>query len=173
MDTQTNNQLILSPENIPVLSKTNAATFHAMARQKIFDTGNGLFEYLETINFCAALKDQINGNTQSKIPKDKELIDYVREQIKLMGEKEKFTTARGVKFENAETGTTYDFSNCNDPELVELETKEAEAKENVKQRKEFLKNLSKPMDIRFNDELVTVYPATKTSNSAFKVSLPK
>lgn len=168
------NQIILSPENIPVLSKTNAANFHIDVRQRIFDTGNGLFEYIEIVNFFAALKDRINGNSASKIEPDVELIAYAREQIKLNGDKEKFTSTRGVKFENAETGTSYDFTNCNDPLLVELEQKAKEAAEIVKSRKEFLKTIgTEGLDVLINDEVVKMFPPVKSSKSSFKVSLPK
>jgi hypothetical protein len=173
MESQTTNQLILSPDNIPVLSKQNAATFHQLAKQKIYDTGNGLFEYIETVKFFAQVNDRIFGNSSSKIEPDKEFVDYCREQIKINGEKEKFTTGRGVKFENAETGTNYDFSNCNDPVLVELEEKAKAFAEQVKTRKEFLKTIDKSMDILIGDEVVAVYPPVKTSKSSFKVSLPK
>ena len=174
MDTTEQNQIILSPDNIPVLSKQNASTFHHLVKQKIFETGNGLFEYIETVKFMAAVNDQIFGNSSSKVPVDKEFIDHVREQVKLRGEKEKLTTPRGVKFENAETGTSYDFTNCGDPILTELETQVAEITEKLKQRKEFLKTVDgKGLQFLHGDELVTVYPPTKTSKSSFKVSLPK
>lgn len=173
MDAQVNNQLILSPDNIPVLSKENAATFHSLAKQKIFDTGNGLFEYIETVKFMAQINDRIFGNSSSKIEPDKEFIDYARAEIKRNGEKEIFKTFRGVKFENAETGTSYDFSKCNDPVLVELEEKAKELAESVKARKEFLKTIKVSENILIGDEVVTVYPPAKSSKSSFKVSLPR
>ena len=49
------NDLILSPENIPVLSKQNAATFHRQVKERIFETGTGLFEYVEAVKFFDAL----------------------------------------------------------------------------------------------------------------------
>jgi hypothetical protein len=170
---QIKNQLILSPDNIPILSKENAFTFHLLAKQKIYDTGNGLFEYIETVKFFAQVNDRIFGNSSSKIEPDKEFIDYVREQVKMNGEKEKFTSGRGVKFENAETGTSYDFSNCNDPILVEMEEKAKAFAEQVKARKEFLKTIDGSVNVLIGDEVVTVYPPSKSSKSSFKVSLPK
>jgi hypothetical protein len=170
---QIKNQLILSPDNIPVLSKENAFTFHLLAKQKIYDTGNGLFEYIETVKFFAAVNDRIFGSSSAKIEPDKEFVDYAREEIKRNGEKEKFTSARGVKFENAETGTSYDFTNCGDPILVDLEEKAKAFAEQVKSRKEFLKTIDGSVNILIGDEVVTVYPPVKSSKSSFKVSLPK
>ena len=51
--------------------------------------------------------------------------------------REGFTTERGVKFVLAETGTTYDFSVCNDPELAVLETKLKDCRQGKKQKKSF------------------------------------
>jgi hypothetical protein len=171
------NQIILAPDKIPVLSKENAANFHTAVKERIFETGNGLFEYLETVKFFAAVDKVINGDSASKIQPDKEFIDYTREQIKLNSDKDNFTTGRGVKFTIAETGTSYDFSNCNDPVLVRLEEQAKEAAEKVKQRKEFLKTVDAAIGLVITDtesgETVTVYPPSKTSKSSFKISLPK
>jgi hypothetical protein len=172
----TNKQLILSPDCIPILSKQNAATFHNQVKQRIFETGEGLFEYVETIKFCESLGKQINGDSASKIEPDKEFIDYMREEIKKRSDKDNFTTAREVKFTLAETATTYDFSSCGDPVLKELEEQEAVLKDVIKKRKEFLKSIeAKGMTIVLegSGEVVTIYPPVKTSKSSFKISLPK
>lgn len=172
-NTQTN-ALILSPDNIPVLSKQNAQTFHQMVKERIYESGEGLFPYIETVKFFGALDKVINGDSASKIEADKEFIDHVREQIKLNADKDTFTTGRGVKFQVAEVGTSYDFSNCQDPVLAELEQQEKEIKEKVKERKEFLKAVPKEgIEFRHNDELVQVFGPVKTSKSSFKVTLPK
>lgn len=169
------NLIVLSPDNIPVLSKTNAATFH-MVKERIYETGNGLFEYVETVKFFAAVEKQISGDSASKIEPDKEFILYLRDQIKNNGEKEKILTPRGVKFECAETGTSYDFSKCNDPVLLNLEEKAKEATEKLKERKEFLKVVPSTgllVTDEGSGETNTIYPPSKSSKSSFKVSLPK
>lgn len=170
------NQIILAPDNIPVLSKTNAANFHAAVKERIFETGNGLFEYMETVKFFSEVNKVINGDSQSKTAPDKEFVDYIREQIKVNSDKDNFTTGRGVKFTIAEVGTTYDFTNCNDPVLVQLESSAKEITEMLKQRKEFLKAVKPEGEIITNSdtgETVTVYPPAKSSKSSFKTSLPK
>lgn len=160
---------------ILTLSKTNAEQFHQSMRQMILNTGYGAFEYLETINFFAKVKDYISGNAQAKIPADKELVGFIRDEI-LKHPKGKFTTARGVIFEAAETGTSYDFSKCEDPILVALESQKSQVDEALKARKEFLKTV--PIEgltvvDTASGEAVTVYPPSKSSNSSYKVSLPK
>lgn len=172
-----NMELVLTPDNIPVLSKENAATFHQQARERIFEHG-GAFEYIEVIKFFAALDKQITGDKQAKIEEDKEFLDYLREEIKRNGnggDKAEFKTARGVKFTLSEVGTSYNFSQCNDQELCDLEIAANNAAEAVKNRKEFLKTVPlSGLEILTKDgELVTIYPPSKSSKSSFKVSLPK
>jgi hypothetical protein len=174
IDTAMHNKLILTPDSIPVLSKQNAKTFYQIAKERIFETGNGLFEMLETLKFCADVYKQITGDSASKIEPDEQMIDYVREQIRLNADKNEFTTARGVKFSIAETGTSYSFENCGDTILAELEEKAKQAAENVKARKEFLKAIPKEgIEFRNGDELVKVFQPIKTSKSSFKIQLPK
>lgn len=165
--------LILSPNAIPVLSKTNAKNFHEEVKARIFETGDGLFEYLETIKFFAAIDKQISGDSTAKIQPDKEFIDYIREKINEY-EGGKMTTQRGVVFQNAEVGHSNDFTACGDPVLNELQLKLDEYTKLVKERKEFLKSIPlSGVDILNEDELVKVFPPAKSSKSSFKVSLPK
>lgn len=175
MQTQINkpDELQIIPGTILILSKQNAKAFHDQMKEMIKETGFGLFEYVEAIKFFEKLKEQISGNSQSKIPEDKEFTDMIRaEVIKHNG---KLTTPRGVKFELAETGSNYDFSQCNDPELSTWELQIYELNEKIKRKKDFLKTVpSKGLEIHTGDgELVTVYPPSKSSKSSYKVTLPK
>lgn len=164
--------IILTPNNLPILSKGNAKTFHEEVKKRILETGDGLFEYIETIKFFAALDKQIMGDSASKTEADKEFIDMLRDEIERHNGK--VITERGVVFQNAETGTSYDFSQCNDPILEMLEAEYTASANSLKERKEFLKKVpSAGLEIRFLDELVTVYPPSKSSRSSFKVQLPK
>ena len=167
-------QIQIAP-GILTLSKTSAERFHQQMRAMILNTGYGAFEYLETINFFVKVKEYISGNKQSKIPEDKELIGFIREEI-MKHPKGVFTTARGVKFEAAETGTSYDFSQCGDPVLIALEAQHEQISEALKSRKEFLKTV--PIEgittvDKESGEASTVYPPSKSSNSSYKVTLPK
>lgn len=174
---ETTEEIILSPDHIPVLSKANAKSFHEMAKERIYEQG-GAFEYMETIKFFAKLNDIICGDSSSKIEPDKEFIDYLREEIKKQGnggDKAEFKTERGVKFTLSEVGTSYDFSQCNDQELCDLEVAANNATNEVKKRKDFLKTIPiSGLEILTKDgELVTIYPPSKSSKSSFKISLPK
>jgi uncharacterized protein (DUF736 family) len=76
-------------------------------------------------------------------------------------------------FDVRETGTKYDYSQCNDPELVELQAAFAKAETALKQRQKFLQGLpAKGMDTLTADaELITIYPPSKTSTTSVVVSL--
>lgn len=167
--------VVIQPGDMIVLSKTNAQEFHQRMREMILETGYGMFEYLEVLKFFENVNKQVRGDSQSKIPEDKELIQAVRDELSKY-EKGKYLSARGVKFEMAETGTTYDFSGCNDEELNRLEAKVSAAKEELKQRQEFLKTVkSEGLIITDSEsgETYTVYPPLKTSKSSYKITLAK
>jgi len=166
-------EIILSPGSIVTLSKTNAAAFHAQMKDMIKDTGYGLFEYVEVLKFFEKVKEQISGSSQSGIPEDKEFTSMVRDEVAKWGKAA--TTERGVKIELAETGSTYDFSKCADPELTKLEAEAEAASAKVKARKEFLKGVSsRGLEVLCEGgEVVTIYPPAKSSKSSYKVTLPK
>jgi len=67
--------------------------------------------------------------------------------------------------------TEYDYEACGDPELVNLELQMKELKMKLDQRKEWLKTMGGPQDIRIGDELVTIYPPIKKTTTGVKVSI--
>lgn len=166
-------EIILAPGSIVTLSKTNAAGFHQQMKEMIKATGYGLLEYVEFLKFADKLKEQISGSSQAGIPEDKEFTSMVRDEVAKHGKAA--ITARGVKIELAEVGSTYDFSQCNDPELARLEEIVKQAADRLKERKEFLKTVpGKGIEVLADGgELVTVYPPGKSSKSSYKVTLPK
>ena len=80
--------------------------------------------------------------------------------------------AYNAKFQVKETGTRYDYSVCNDPELSELQEIADKANEAVKARQKFLQNApASGTQILAGDELVTVYPPIKLSTTSVTVTL--
>lgn len=72
----------------------------------------------------------------------------------------------------AEVGVKYDYSQCNDPELLNLESEVAKLTEQLKSRQKFLQTVSeKGMDVLIGDELVKVYPPSKSSTTNVNVTL--
>lgn len=167
-------ELILSPDQIPVISRQNARIFHDQVKERIKDTGDGLFEYIELIKFVEKLSEVISGNSQSKILPDTELREMVRTEVAKYG-KDGFVTKRGAKFQLAEVGYKYDYEACGDPVYEELASALEFAKEQLKARQEFLMNVPKEgLDIITPEgQVVQVFPPNKTSTSSYKVTLPK
>ena len=101
----------------------------------------------------------------------KGLETYTREELEKYG-KEGYKALK-AKFELAETGTKYDYSQ--DSIWCMLDQKLLSAKNDLKDCETFLKALSKPM-METNvetGEITERVPPTKTSNSSFKISLSK
>lgn len=157
------------------LSKTSAVDFHARMKEMIYETGNGLWNYIAFLKFAGKVNDVVFGNSSSKTPEDKDFIDYLRTEVSKYGKGE-YQTPEGVKFKNCETGTQYNYEQCNDQVLVELYAELVELKSKIKEREDFLKNVpGKGMDILDPDTgaVETLYPPSKKSKSSVTVTLPK
>jgi hypothetical protein len=77
-----------------------------------------------------------------------------------------------AKFEIKEMGVKYDYSNCGDPILQGYEQKIKSIEEDIKSRQAMLKAVPPTgMEILVDDQLVTVYPPTKTSTTTVTVNL--
>jgi hypothetical protein len=77
-----------------------------------------------------------------------------------------------AKFEIKEMGVKYDYSNCNDPILKELKEKLQYLELEIKYRETLLKGIpSEGMEIIVEDELVRIYPPSKTSTTTVTVNL--
>lgn len=86
---------------------------------------------------------------------------------------EKSFQFHNAKFEIKETGVKYDWSKCEDPELVELLDKQEKLDKEVKARQDFLKTIpAKGMVIVADGgEPVTIYPPAKSSTTNVAVTL--
>jgi len=82
--------------------------------------------------------------------------------------------AFGAKFEEKEVGSKWDYSQCNDTELAELETKSKEASDALKERQKYLQNLPaagiETLD-KSTGDMVMIYKPSKSSTTALTVSL--
>lgn len=70
----------------------------------------------------------------------------------------------GTEMAYCATSTKYDFTGCGDTKLTE-------AYKVVEEREAFLKALKEPMDIRIDDELVTVRPPRKIETFGLKTTV--
>jgi hypothetical protein len=79
----------------------------------------------------------------------------------------------GNKITKAEHGTKWDFSNCGDVMLFDLEEKLDEIAKEIADRKAFLKAIKAPLEV-FNSitgEVSFIVPPTKTSVSGINISI--
>lgn len=107
-----------------------------------------------------------------EVRSSKAFTDYVREEVAKNGKE--ITNSSGAKIELSEAGTKYDFSQCNDPILAQLQAKFEGAKAILDERKAYLKNIpSAGVDVLIEDEVVKLYPPSKTSSSTYKITLAK
>lgn len=77
-----------------------------------------------------------------------------------------------AKFEIKEMGVKYDYSNCGDPIYQALEDEAAKIDALIKDRQKMLKSIPESgMEILVDDEVVKVYPPSKTSTTTVTVNL--
>jgi hypothetical protein len=131
---------------------------------ELCDSGRVL-EAAETLTKMETLCKEIRGN--------REFIDFVRDEIEKHGKE--LTTANGVKLELAEVGTKYDYSQCNDDVLSELEFQLTIIEAKIKERQNFLKTLPvRGMEIiKDGGEVALIFPPSKSSTSSYKTTIKK
>lgn len=79
----------------------------------------------------------------------------------------------GVKITEGMTGVKYDFSTCNDQEFEQLNEVFEAAKEALEQRKNFLKSITKPLELVNTDtgETYTINPPVKSGKMGFTLTI--
>lgn len=124
-----------------------------------------VLEAAETLTKMETLCKEIRGN--------REFIDFVRDEIEKHGKE--LVTANGVKLELAEVGTKYDYSQCNDDVLSELEFQLTIIEAKIKERQTFLKTIpARGMEIiKDGGEVALIFPPTKSSTSSYKTTIKK
>lgn len=83
-------------------------------------------------------------------------------------------TFQNAEFSVKEVGVKYDYSQCNDPVLQELEQEAAKIGEALKARQKFLQTAPQSgltIVIEATGEAATVYPPSKSSTTSVAVSL--
>lgn len=137
-----------------------AATVHSVS-----ESGNTL-QVAEALAAMEAYIKEIKATESFK--------DYVREEAVKFGKV--YTSPSGAKIEIAETGTKYDYSQCNDIVLVAMNSSLAELQEKIKDRESFVKVLpTEGIELidEVTGEVYRVFPPSKTSTSSYKVTLAK
>lgn len=135
-----------------------------LVQQTIERISNGELNPLKAHLQVKAMEDIIE-----KITKDATYRDMLLDEAAKYGKSFEYGNA---KFSTKETGVRYSYDQCNDPILAELYAANDELLEKIKLRQKFLQTVpSEGIDIRVNDELVTVYPPSKSSTTSVTVQL--
>ncbi len=137
---------------------------------------NGEAEPLKVHLQLKAIEDIISQLTCLDEKKNKN-VDFAKKYRKaLLESAEKY----GKKFElfNAEfsvkeTGSRYDFSKCNDNDLLELYKQQEELKSKIKAKEDFLKTLPTEGLVKVDNqgEVYSIYPPSKSSTTSVTVTL--
>lgn len=151
---------------LPALQTINKSQIKQHADKflsKVIDEGLEL-ETIEVLNAMEGFIKELKGS--------EEMRGAITDAVAKYGKT--YTSPSGTKIDLAEVGTSYDFSNCGDIELLDLYSDLEEIKGQIKGREEMLKTL-KPegLEILRGDELIHVYPPVKRSTSSYKVTLKK
>ncbi len=150
------------PKITEKISKQDIKTLANKVVDNVCVKGN-IIELAENLAKMDLLIKEIKDNDNYK--------DYILNEVSKYGKSH--TTASGTKLEVAEVGTKYDYSQTGDIVLVDLELQKAIIDNKIKERQAFLKTIKQPMEVLFSDELITLYPAGKTSTTCIKTTISK
>jgi hypothetical protein len=124
-----------------------------------------------------AMEDIINSLTSRDEKKNKNFLAATTYQKLLLEAAEKYGKKFGLfnaEFSIKEVGTKYDFSNCEDLELIELTKQMEEISTKLKAKQDFLKTVPVSGMVITNEETgetYKVYPPAKSSTTSVAVTL--
>lgn len=147
------------------LTKTSLKVLSAQFVENVIDFG----DVLQAATALSAAENFIK-----EVKSSEKLKAAVRGEIEKEGKVS--TLPSGAKLELAETGTIYNFDNCEDDDLIDLLKMQAEFNERVKARQDMLKTLPLAgidLAMTSSGEVKRIYPPSKTSTSSYKVTLAK
>lgn len=156
----------LSTTSILGLFDTTKAQRQSFCSDIVSNIENGTADPLQIhlqVKSAEDLIKQLNENRYYK--------EYLLDAAQKHGKSFEFGNA---KFEVKEVGVKYDFSDCSDPILTDLQAKLDELTKQVKDRQTLLKTVpSAGMTIFVEEtgEVYTVYPPLKTSTTSVAVTL--
>lgn len=153
----------LNDNGLLSLVKISKADITEMAQVIIAKAKDGETNPLEVKLKLKALESVIKDCAASIDP-------LAREEAEKYGSKS--FEAMGAKVELAETGTKYDFSECQDLEYEKLLNESIVLDAQLKAREMFLKSLKGPTELTNKDtgEVWTANPPVKKSTSSLKIS---
>lgn len=169
----------MTAPSILALFETDKEQRLSFVRNTVEAMENGEIDPLKLHVQVTALSKILDIMTTTDEKKNKDGFVYAKKYKELvMDSASKYGTKTfevfNSKVELKEVGSKYDFSKCNDPELVALTAAFDKAKEELTQRQDFLKTVSvKGLEIVNPDtgEVSKIYPPSKSSTSFLSVTL--
>lgn len=107
-----------------------------------------------------------------EVKDDRRFKDYVVEEAGK--HKGGFVSNSGAKIECIEAGVKYDYSKCGDPKYLDYLQEVQDAEAQLKEYQKFLRSIPmEGIEVRRDDELVRIFPPSKSSTSTYKITLSK
>lgn len=146
------------------LTKTKIKSMAQQAIERVREDGNPL----QVAEAISAMEHFIK-----EVKADESFKDYVREEV--INNQKCFVSKSGAKIELAETGTKFDFSQCNDMVYIDLNIELDFLKIKIEERQKFLKALPESgiQKVEEDGEVVLLYPPSKSSVSSYKITLSR
>lgn len=169
--------LELSAPTILQLFETTKEQRASFVNDVIEKLNDGVIDPLKVHLQIKSLEDIINQLTNTTEKTNKNFKAAVAYKSMLLDAYSNFGAGKEFEFANAkfsqkEVGTKYDYSQCNDVVIADLLAKKAELDAKIKERESFLKTIpTAGLETRLEDELVTIYPPSKTSTTSVAVTL--
>jgi hypothetical protein len=167
----------MTPTSILSLLESNKEQRHVFISNLMDALDNGLVEPLKVHVQLKSIEKIIDELTNTDEKKNKDGFHIAKRYKKLLQDAAEKYGEKKFQFHNStieikEVGVKYNFSQCNDPEYITLSAQLEEIQKKVKAREEFLKTVpSAGMDLLVEDEVVKVYPPSKSSTTSIAVSL--
>lgn len=161
MTTTTEMGLQLSDEKLLNLSKEYIGKVVTTLKNRVLD---GQLDEIET--FIAAKK-----GLEFFSQVEKQLRPIAEDKIRLA--KGEVYKKYGTEISQAETGVSYSFEECNDPQWNRLKAAADEASTELKNREKTLKTFTKPVDVLDPEtgEVTTVNPPIRSGKMGIKLSI--
>lgn len=145
------------------LTKTQIKIIAEDSVSRLIDNGN-LVESSETFSKVEMLIKEIKSN--------KDYIDNLRDEVSKFGKQ--VITPSGTKIELAEVGVKYDYSNCGDETYKKMLFQFEILETAIKERQDFFKTIPlSGIEVLYDDEIVKLYPPSKSSTSSIKTTISK
>ena len=157
--------IAVPPDNaLAVLDQfaTSKAGIHKFADLVIAEVREGRVDPLKVLLYSKTLEEI------AKILRS-ELNDSFISEAEKYGQK-KFE-AHGAEIELKDVGVSYDYSKCGHPGYNDCEKILRATGERMRELEAFLKTIKAPIDLRVEDELVTVHPPVRKGKSGIAITI--